>query len=85
MSIKVFTKKDCVWCDRAKAILKARNVPYKEFVANEDVSVEWIKTAYPQMRTFPIIVMDEIVIGGYTELLEKVSSNPDFGKLLIIE
>jgi hypothetical protein len=37
------------------------------------------------MHTAPIIVQDNILIGGYTNLAEKISLNPEFGKTLLLE
>jgi thioredoxin reductase (NADPH) len=82
MAVKVYSKNDCVFCERAKKLLTSRQIPFKEFVLGQDVSLSWIRESFPLMKTFPIITNNEDIIGGYDDLVERLADD-NFGKVLL--
>jgi glutaredoxin len=75
MSIVVFGKPNCPYCDRAKELLhnKAYDFEYVDVAANpknlERMVVEVTEhTKFPP-RTVPQIIVDNKYVGGYTELV----------------
>ena len=71
MSIIVYSKPSCVYCDKAKSLLKRLGYEYKEKIVTKDLSLEQLFEALgKQVRTIPQIVIDEKHIGGYNELKE---------------
>lgn len=80
--INVYTKDNCVFCTRTKTLLANRKITFNEYILNVDISLEEIRRSFPTMKTFPIIVIDNEVIGGYTELVEKISDE-FFGQKLL--
>ena len=71
MSIIVYSKPSCVYCDKAKSLLKRLGYEYEEKVVTKDLSLEQLFEALgKQVRTIPQIVIDEKHIGGYNELKE---------------
>ena len=71
MTIIVYTKPACVYCDKAKALLTRLGSKYTEKVVTKDISLpELFEELGKQVRTIPQIVIDEKHIGGYNELIE---------------
>jgi len=61
-------KNPCPYCDRAKVFFDARNVKYDiiDLTDKPDELAEWkSKTGW---ATVPIILIDDQLIGGYTDL-----------------
>jgi len=69
MSLTVYSKKHCPFCDQAKALLTKKNIPFEEVRVDEDASAKEfiIKEGH---RTVPQIYLGEklFVEGGYTGL-----------------
>ena len=53
-----------------KETLKLRGVAYVERKLHEDFDREMVLEKFAPQRTFPFIVVDNELIGGYTDLLE---------------
>lgn len=73
MSIIIHTKTNCKYCDLAKEFLKSKNIPYNTVLY--DPSHEQYDDRKKELMTktnhytFPQIFVDDIFIGGYTELM----------------
>jgi glutaredoxin len=77
----IYSKRDCIWCERAKHLLSRNNTPYVEhFVldTSEPVVVEVLGNSitklellemFPNAKTLPIILKDGQMIGGYEDLI----------------
>lgn len=74
MSVTVFTMNHCPYCERAKSLLKQRDIPFTEVKVADDDEPQWDalfkKTG---LRTMPQIIARDLtgkdrVIGGYTDL-----------------
>jgi glutaredoxin len=74
--IVIYTKPDCSYCVDAKSVLKNNNIPFEEKTLNLDFTREYLLEEYPSAKTFPVIVINEKYIGGYTELVNYM--NEDF-------
>ena len=71
MSITVYSKPQCSYCDKAKAFLTRLGHEYEEKVVMVEMSLEELYEALgKQVRTIPQIVIDDVHIGGYNELVE---------------
>lgn len=66
----VYSKHDCPWCDRAKAVLENLQIPYEEKIFGVDFTKdELIAMLGADMRpTVPQIYVEEERIGGYEDL-----------------
>ena len=69
MSITIYSKPNCVFCDKAKAMVKNLNLDYEEKMFGKDFnSVEELYEAVgKQVRTMPQILIDGKLIGGYNQ------------------
>jgi glutaredoxin 3 len=68
-TVKVYSTKVCPYCERAKALLKKRDVPFEEVDVSTDAEKRaWLVTASGGRRTVPQIFIDDKPIGGSDEL-----------------
>ena len=78
---KVFTKDKCIYCDKAKALLKKLNIPFEEYKlalnmtggdGEYTVTIDQMfEMIGKQVRSMPQIMENDKLIGGYTDLREK--------------
>jgi len=68
MSYIVYSKEDCVFCEKAKTLLTKHAIPFEEYVVPKHLTLRELKEQFPLARTVPIILKDGKMIGGYTEL-----------------
>jgi glutaredoxin len=71
----IWTKDDCTFCTLAKMELTARGITYEE----RNIQKTWTKAQLlenvPNARTVPQIFIDNIYVGGYTELMSYTTSS----------
>ena len=71
MTIIVYSKPACVYCDKAKALLTRLGFEYTEKVVTKDITLpELFEELGKQVRTIPQITIDGKHIGGYNDLTE---------------
>ena len=66
--IEIWSKPQCVFCDKAVQLCQMKELDFKKYMIDVDYSREDLMKKFPNARTFPQITMDDIYIGGYTEL-----------------
>ena len=66
----VWSKPNCVWCDRAKDLLTREGYVYNEKTLGVNATREELLEAVPNARSVPQIFMDGVYVGGYNELQE---------------
>lgn len=69
--IVIYSKPDCPWCTKAKVYFAKHNLVYTEFMLGSDITREEIIEQFPQMKTMPIILIDDKLVGGYTQMVER--------------
>jgi glutaredoxin 3 len=68
LPVKIYTKHNCPFCVRAKALLGKKGVAYQEIdVEADDQLRTWLVEATGQ-RTVPQIFVGERSLGGYSDL-----------------
>jgi glutaredoxin 3 len=66
--VTIYSKTYCPYCDRAKALFKAKNVPYDE-IKVDDTPEEYVKLKERTgLMTVPQIFINDKLIGGFTDL-----------------
>ena len=73
MSIIVYSKNNCVFCSKAKALLKNLGLEYEERTLEKDFGSDpskLIEDIGKNVRTMPQIKIDGQLIGGYNQLVE---------------
>jgi glutaredoxin 3 len=68
MEIKIYSKHNCIFCDKAKMRLAKYNPTV--LMLDEDFTREEFFKLFPNAKTFPQIVMDGKSVGGYMDLNE---------------
>ena len=79
MEVSIYSKPNCVFCDKAKIKLQKHNP--KIYMLDVDYNRNDFFKKFPQAKTFPQIIINNENVGGYYELnkwLEKNSFNEDF-------
>ena len=73
MKAIVWSKYNCPYCDQAKALLKQRGIEFEERKIGDGWTREDLLEAVPTARTVPQIFFNEELIGGFTELRQKLT------------
>lgn len=65
----MYTKNDCVWCDKAKTLLNEKGIAYQEMNI-QDEQGDYFRRQFKQagFKTVPQIYDGPVHIGGYTDL-----------------
>ena len=81
--IEIYSKPNCVFCERAKTVLMQRQIPFVEYKLDIDFTREILLEKFSEARSFPVIVVDGFYIGGYDQLQQKLNEETkDTRKLL---
>jgi len=80
-NVEIYTKNNCIYCEKVKYLMNTKNVNYKEYKLNEDFTREFIIEKYPDAKTFPIVIVDGFKIGGYAEYANMVALEEQQAKL----
>ena len=71
MEIVIYSKNNCVFCNKAKHLVKSLGLTYEEKKMEEfDSPQAMLEDIGKQVRTMPQIIIDDKHIGGYNELVE---------------
>ena len=70
----VWSKNHCPYCIQAKALLESRGIEYEERNINDGWDKEDLLAAVPTARTLPQIFLDEELVGGFTELRQRLTN-----------
>lgn len=75
MKATVWSKYHCPYCDQAKALLTSKGIQFEEKKIGDGYTKEELLEAVPNARTVPQIFLDGELIGGFTELKQKLSES----------
>jgi len=73
--IEIYTKPGCVFCEKAKALLRDRQKSFQELKLDEDFTQEILLQKYPEVRSYPVIVVDGFNIGGFDQLRQRLDED----------
>jgi glutaredoxin 3 len=68
--ITVYTTDPCSFCNRAKELLSRRGYEYEEINLSKDPAGRTELLDRTGMMSFPQIVIDDEVVGGFRELVQ---------------
>jgi glutaredoxin len=74
MKAVVWSKYNCPYCDQAKALLTARGIQFEEKKIGDGFTKEQLLEAVPGARTVPQIFLDDELVGGFTELKQRLTN-----------
>ena len=76
MKTEIYSRNNCVFCDKAKMRLAKHNP--KIYMLNEDYTREEFFQKFPNAKTFPQIIVNDKHIGTYKQLEQWLAfNNPD--------
>lgn len=70
MRIVYYSRDNCSYCTNLQKYLESKNLPYTEYKLNVDFTREELLELFPTAKTFPVVVVDDKFIGGYTNFVE---------------
>ena len=73
MTIEVYSKDGCPNCVKAKQLLNTHGKVFSEYKLNEDFTRDILLSKFPEAKTFPVIVVDGMNIGGYDQLFQYIT------------
>lgn len=83
--IEVYSKDGCGYCTAAVTALKNAGMMYTEQKLGIHFTRETLLEKVPTARTFPVIVVDGMYIGGYNELTEELRRRNSSDQILLSE
>ena len=72
--VTVYTTDPCSFCSRVKELLKARQVDFAEVNLSKDPAGRVELVRQTGMMSFPQVLVDDRLIGGYAEVLKAADS-----------
>ena len=71
MKIEIFSKPDCIYCDKSKTLLKGLGLSYTESSINDfETKEQFLEAIGKRVKTVPQIKINSVLIGGYNQLVE---------------
>ena len=75
MKAIIWSKYNCPYCDQAKALMISKGIQFEEKKIGDGYTKEELLEAVPNARTVPQIFLDGQLIGGFTELKQKLTES----------
>ena len=69
--VEIYSKSNCSYCVMAMNFFESKNVDYEVYSTDDPNIFDEMMKRNPYARTLPQIFIDDELIGGYTELIEK--------------
>jgi len=76
----VYSKPQCSFCDKAKHLLKTKNIPFEERIIGKDLTPQQLFEEFeannmPQPRSVPQIILHGKYVGGYDKLVQYIEDH----------
>jgi len=77
MSVTVYSKPNCFYCDQAKKLLNLNEVVFDEVILDigqtrdfgkSYMPIDEFRTQHPEAKSVPQVFIDDVCIGGFSEL-----------------
>ena len=69
MKVLIYTKDNCIWCERAKILLDSKKISYNEIDLSDDSErLKFYEKIGDNVKTVPQIFIDDKRIGGFQDL-----------------
>ena len=73
--VHLYTTTHCPYCRAAKSLLEQKGVEFEEIDLTYDLEKRKLLVEKHKLRTVPIIMINEELIGGYDQLVELERTN----------
>tara|TARA_B100000123_G_C25707926_1_gene418495 strand:+ start:981 stop:1208 length:228 start_codon:yes stop_codon:yes gene_type:complete len=69
LKVLIYTKDNCIWCDRAKILLDSKKISYNEVDLSDDSErLKFYEKIGDNVKTVPQVFIDDKRIGGFQDL-----------------
>tara|TARA_B100000945_G_C20419252_1_gene616894 strand:- start:2808 stop:3035 length:228 start_codon:yes stop_codon:yes gene_type:complete len=69
LKVSIYTKDNCIWCDRAKILLDSKKISYNEIDLSDDSErLKFYEKIGDNVKTVPQVFIDDKRIGGFQDL-----------------
>ncbi|MFL2710147.1 MAG: hypothetical protein EVA95_01470 [SAR86 cluster bacterium] len=69
--VEIYSRSNCTYCVMATNFFDSKGISYKVYSADDPKIFKEMLERNPQARTVPQIFIDDELVGGYTDLIEK--------------
>ena len=69
--VEIYSKSNCYYCEMAKKYFDLKNVDYELYNTDDQNIFDELMKRNPAARTMPQIFIENDLVGGYTDLIEK--------------
>jgi glutaredoxin 3 len=83
--IQLYSKDNCVYCMQAIKLLNSLGIRYEEQKLGVHFTRDTLLEMFPSAKTFPVVVVDGMHIGGYNELQEEMKRQASDTRILLKE
>jgi glutaredoxin 3 len=73
VKVEMYSKDGCGYCMAAARLMMQKGIQFTVQELNVHFTREMLLEKFPDARTFPVIVVDGMYIGGYNELSEELN------------
>ncbi|MDC3102893.1 hypothetical protein OA499_03590 [Gammaproteobacteria bacterium] len=71
--VEIYSRSNCSYCDMAMNFFDSKGIKYEVYNADDPQIFKEMLERNPAARTVPQIFIDDDLIGGYTDLIDKYS------------
>jgi glutaredoxin len=69
LKVLIYTKDNCIWCDRAKILLDSKKISYNEIDLSDDSErLKFYEKIGDNVKTVPQVFINDKRIGGFQDL-----------------
>ena len=69
--VEIYSKSNCSYCVMAMNFFESKKIDYEVYSTDDPNIFDEMMKRNPYARTLPQIFIDDELIGGYTDLIEK--------------
>ena len=69
--VEIYSRSNCTYCVMATNFFDSKGISYKVYSVDDPKIFKEMLERNPQARTVPQIFIDDELVGGYTDLIEK--------------
>jgi glutaredoxin 3 len=73
-NVRIYTTNMCAYCERAKRLMRKHGLEFEEINMARDPDGRRKLVELTGMMTFPQIVIDDRVVGGYDQLAAELAA-----------
>lgn len=75
MEIIIYKISGCTYCVKAEELMQRANLEYSSVMVGKDITQDELKQKYPNVISFPLIVIDDQIIGGLVDTVKYFVDN----------